>query len=159
MPKKNRKYVFSYNLVVHKKTKCNMITKSALTALTYQINGACIEVHKALGPGLLENAYHKCLKHELSLRNIHFESQFQIPIQYKGIQFQTDLRCDLCIEGCIVLEIKALEKILPIHEAQLLTYMKLLEAPKGILINFNVANLYYSGQKTFVNELFRELLD
>lgn len=143
--------------MVYKKTKFTIKTKSALTLLTYQMNGACIEVHKALGAGLLENVYHKRLKHELSLRNIHFESQFQIPVYYKNQQIQTDLRCDLLIEGSTVLELKAVEKILPIQETQLLAYMKLLEAPKGILINFNVANLYYSGQKTYVNEFFRKL--
>ena len=132
-------------------------TKSYLKDLTYQINGAAIEVHKALGPGLLESVYHKCLKHELKLRNIKFQSEFSIPFEYKDVDVNIDLRCDLFIENILVVELKSVDCILPIHEAQLLTYMKLLDAPKGILINFNVTNLYNEGQKTYVNELFRIL--
>jgi GxxExxY protein len=133
------------------------ITKSYLTDLTYQINGAAIEVHKFLGPGLLESVYHKCLKKELNLRGISFKSELLVPIIFKDLE--TDLRCDLFIENCIVLELKAIETILPIHHAQLMTYMKLLEAPKGIIYNFHSVNLYKDGQKTFVNEYFRILED
>ena len=135
------------------------ITKSYLTDLTYQINGAAIEVHKFLGPGLLESVYHKCLKKELNLRGISFKSELLVPIIFKDLEIETDLRCDLFIENCIVLELKAIEIILPIHHAQLMTYMKLLEAPKGILYNFHSVNLYKDGQKTFVNEYFRILED
>jgi GxxExxY protein len=135
------------------------ITKSYLTDLTYQVNGAAIEVHKFLGPGLLESVYHKCLKKELNLRGISFKSELLVPIIFKDLEIETDLRCDLFIENCIVLELKAIETILPIHHAQLMTYMKLLEAPKGILYNFHSVNLYKDGQKTFVNEYFRILED
>ncbi len=135
------------------------ITKSYLTDLTYQINGAAIEVHKFLGPGLLESVYHKCLKKELNLRGISFKSELLVPIVFKDLEIETDLRCDLFIENCIVIELKAIEIILPIHHAQLMTYMKLLESPKGILYNFHSVNLYKDGQKTFVNEYFRFLED
>jgi GxxExxY protein len=135
------------------------ITKSYLTDLTYQINGAAIEVHKFLGPGLLESVYHKCLKKELNLSGISFKSELLVPIVFKDLEIETDLRCDLFIENCIVLELKAIEIILPIHHAQLMTYMKLLESPKGILYNFHSVNLYRDGQKTFVNEYFRILED
>lgn len=135
------------------------ITKSYLTDLTYQINGAAIEVHKFLGPGLLESVYHKCLKKELNLRGISFKSELLVPIVFKDLEIETDLRCDLFIENCIVLELKAIEIILPIHHAQLMTCMKLLESPKGILYNFHSVNLYRDGQKTFVNEYFRVLED
>lgn len=135
------------------------ITKSYLTDLTYQINGAAIEVHKFLGPGLLESVYHKCLKKELNLRGISFKSELLVPIIFKDLEIETDLRCDLFIENCIVLELKAIEIILPIHHEQLMTYMKLLDAPKGILYNFHSVNLYKDGQKTFVNEYFRMLED
>jgi GxxExxY protein len=135
------------------------ITKSYLTDLTYQVNGAAIEVHKFLGPGLLESVYHKCLKKELNLRGISFKSELLVPIIFKDLEIETDLRCDLFIKNCIVLELKAIETILPIHQAQLMTYMKLLEAPKGILYNFHSVNLYKDGQKTFVNEYFRILED
>ncbi|MBF6641327.1 GxxExxY protein [Flavobacterium sp. J49] len=135
------------------------LTKSYLTDLTYQINGAAIEVHKFLGPGLLESVYHKCLKKELTERGISFQSELLVPIQFKGIELETDLRCDFFVENCIVIELKAIETIAPIHHAQLLTYMKLLEAPKGILFNFHTVNLFKEGQKTFVNEYFKDLED
>ena len=80
-----------------------------------------------------------------------------VPVLYKGEDIQADLRCDLFVENILCVELKAVENILPIHEAQLLTYMKLLKSPKGILYNFNVVNLYEDGQKTFVNEFFRNL--
>lgn len=133
------------------------LTKAFLKDLTYQINGAAIEVHKELGPGLLESVYHKCLKRELSNRKISFESEFSVPINFKGLDIETDLRCDLLIENCIVVELKAIETLAPIHQAQILTYMKLLKAPKGILYNFHCVNLFNEGQKTFVNEYFRNL--
>lgn len=135
------------------------LTKSYLTDLTYQINGAAIEVHKFLGPGLLESIYHKCLKKELSERGISFQSELLVPILFKGLELETDLRCDLFIENCIVVELKAIETIASIHHAQLLTYMKLLEAPKGVLFNFHTVNLFKDGQKTFVNEYFKKLED
>ena len=135
------------------------ITKSELKDLTYQINGAAIEVHKALGAGLFERVYQECLMHELNRRNINFQSEKQIPIQYKDFECQTDLRCDLIIENLVVVELKSVEIIKPIHEAQLLTYMRLLEVPKGILFNFYSKNLYTDGQKTFVNNHYQWLED
>ena len=133
------------------------LTKKYLNNLTYQIIGAAIEVHKALGPGLLESVYHKCLKQELFLRKLAFVSELVVPVSYKGIDIDAELRCDLLIEDAIVIEIKAVDAIAPVFGAQLLTYMKLLQNPKEILINFNCANLFKEGQKTFVNELFRDL--
>ncbi|MDA3818861.1 MAG: GxxExxY protein [Candidatus Delongbacteria bacterium] len=136
-----------------------MVTKSYLKDLIYKVNGAAIEVHKALGPGLLESVYHKCLKHELSLRHINFQSELIIPVNYKGIEIEAELRCDLFVEDILPVELKAIEGILPIHEAQLMTYMKLLEAPEGLLLNFNVTNIFNEGQRTYVNELYRNLSD
>jgi GxxExxY protein len=133
------------------------LTKSYLKDLTYKINNCCIEVHKALGPGLLETVYHKCVVQELINQKMRFASQLKIPINYKGLEVNAELRCDLLIEEAIVVELKAVEQILPIHKMQLYTYMKLLNKPKGILINFNVTNLYHVGQETLVNELFRQL--
>jgi GxxExxY protein len=133
--------------------------QTSLKDLTYQINGAAIEVHKSLGPGLLESVYHQCMKHELQIRGIKFVYEMIISIEYKDIEVETNLRCDLFVEKSIVVELKAVAEILPIHEAQLLTYMKLLNAPKGILFNFNCFNLYSDGQKTFVNEFFRALAE
>ena len=133
------------------------LTKSYLKDLTYQVNGAAIEVHKFLGPGLLENIYHKCLKRELDFRGISYQSELLVPINFKGLEIDTNLRCDLFIENCLVLELKSVDAIAPIHQAQLLTYMKLLKAPKGILFNFNSVNLYKEGQQTLVNDYFSAL--
>lgn len=128
-----------------------------LKDLVYQVNGAAIEVHKALGPGLLESVYHQCMQHELTLRGIRFESERKLPVTYKGLVIDTYLRMDLWVEGSLIIELKAVEKVLPIHEAQLLTYMKLMELPLGLLINFNCTHLYSEGQKTYVNDLYRTL--
>lgn len=135
------------------------LTKKHLDQLTYKVIGAAIEVHKALGPGLLESVYHKCLKKELELKGLGFQSELSVPVDYKGLEIDTELRCDLLIENCLAVELKSVDVMLPIHEAQILTYMRLLEVPKGILINFNSVNIFKEGQKTFVNELFRGLKD
>lgn len=132
-------------------------TKANLNQLTYEIIGAAIEVHAQLGPGLLESIYHECLKIELESRDIFFETEMSVPVYYDGRKLETTLRCDLFVEQSIVIELKAVKQFDPIFEAQLLTYMKLLKAPKGILINFNCMNIFKEGQKTLVNELYRRL--
>jgi GxxExxY protein len=134
-------------------------TKEDLDKLSYEIIGAAIHVHKTLGPGLLESIYHECMEIELRRRGIQFETEFSIPLTFEGESLRTVFRCDLLIEGCIIVELKAVVEILPLMEAQVLTYMKLLKAPKGILINFNCYNIFRDGQKTFVNEHFRILAD
>lgn len=133
------------------------MTKSYLKNLVYQVNGAAIEVHKNIGPRLLESVYHQCFKKELELRKINFLSEFSIPLKYKGLELESKLRCDLFIENILVVELKAVTEMNTIHDAQLLTYMNLLNAPIGLLINFNVKNIYYEGQKTLVNEFFSRL--
>ncbi len=134
-----------------------IITKSYINDLVYKVNGAAIEVHKALGPGLLESVYHQCLKYELKERNIKFQSELIVPVQYKGVNIEANLRCDLFIENILVVELKAVDRMHPIYEAQIMTYMKLLKSPKGLMINFNVKHLYSEGQKTYVNEWYRNL--
>jgi GxxExxY protein len=106
--------------------------------LTGGVIGAAIEVHKALGPGLLESAYKMCLMIELKERNIDYKHEMMLPIKYKGHQVDFGFRVDLLIENEIVVELKSVEQILPVHEAQLLTYMRLLNKHVGLLINFNV---------------------
>jgi GxxExxY protein len=106
------------------------MTKKYLNDLTYTIIGAAIEVHKSLGPGLLESLYHRCLEHEFDLRRINFLTEASVQVSYKDIEIETTLKCDLLVENCIVIELKAVEVIKPIFQSQLLTYMKLLEAPK-----------------------------
>ncbi len=135
------------------------ITKSHLKDLIYKVNGAAIEVHKALGPGLLESVYHKCMKHELSNRGIKYQSEMRVAVNFKGFEIDAELRCDLFVENILPVELKATEGIIPIHEAQIMTYMKLLKVPEGLLLNFNVAHLFSEGQRTYVNELYRDLKD
>ena len=109
-----------------------------LNRVTEQIIGAAIEVHKALGPGLLESAYEECLCHELALRSVAFERQRPLPVEYKGTRLDCGYRLDLLVAGSVVVEIKAVECIEPIHEAQLLTYLRLGGWRVGLLLNFNV---------------------
>jgi len=132
-------------------------TKKYLDELTYEIIGGAIEVHKIMGRGLLESVYHQCLMEELKHRKINFLTEMKIPVDYKGQTLDIDFRCDLYVENCIVVELKAVNEMNTIFEAQLLTYMKLLKCPKGILINFNCSNIFNEGQKTFVNEYFTKL--
>lgn len=109
--------------------------------LTEKILGAAIEVHKALGPGLLESASEECLCHELNLRGLRFQRQIKVPVIYKGISLDCGYQLDIMVEETVILELKSTERITSIHEAQLLTYMKLLSKPVGFIINFNVAVL------------------
>lgn len=114
------------------------ITEAKLNIITEQIIGAAIEVHRALGPGLLESAYEECLSHELALRGIPFERQRPLPVEYKGVKLDCGYRLDLLVNGLVVIEIKAVESLQRIHEAQLLTYLKIGGWKLGLLINFNV---------------------
>jgi GxxExxY protein len=107
-------------------------------SLTERIIGAAIEVHRVLGPGLLESAYQLCLAHELSLANLSFEQQVALPITYKSVPLDCGYRLDLLVEKTVVLEVKAVDSLQPIHQAQLLTYLRLGRWPVGLLINFNV---------------------
>ena len=134
-------------------------TKQLLDDLTYEVIGAAIEVHKALGPGLLESVYHYCMMHELQQRKLAFSSEHRVPIHYKTKTFDTYLRCDLLVEDLLVVELKSVAALLPLFSAQVLTYMQLLGKPKGILINFNVTNIFHDGQRTLVNEQFKQLPD
>jgi len=123
-----------------------------VNGLTEKIIGAAIEVHKLLGPGLLESAYEECLAHELSFANISFERQVPLPVIYKSLKLDCGYRIDFLVEKTVVLELKAVEGIQPIHEAQLLTYLKLGGWPIGLLINFNVPVLR-KGIKRMVHNL------
>lgn len=106
--------------------------------LTDKIIGAAIEVHKVLGPGLLESAYQVCMEHESTLRNIPFEHRVDLPLNYKGIDLDAGYEIDLIYDRRVIVELKAVERVIPVHEAQLLTYMKLTGIRVGLLINFNV---------------------
>jgi GxxExxY protein len=113
--------------------------------LTESVIGAAIEVHRALGPGLLESAYEECLCHEFHLRGIAFERQVPLPVEYKGVKLDCGYRLDLLVEGVLILEIKCSEHVLPVHEAQLLTYLKMTGKRVGLILNFNVPALTRGG--------------
>ena len=138
------------------KLKKNM-TQKYLDELTFNVIGAAIEVHKNMGSGLLESVYQQCMIEELTNRNINFVSEFKVPVVYKGKELDIEFRCDLFVENCLVVELKSVSEIKPIHDAQVLNYMNLLKVPKGIIINFNCFNIFREGQKTFVNEYFKRL--
>lgn len=110
-------------------------------SLTGQIIAAAMEVHRALGPGLLESVYQACLVHELQLRNVDFVQQIELPVSYKDVRLDCGYRIDLVVGNRVVVELKSVQEILPVHEAQLLTYMRLTNIHVGLLINFNVAVL------------------
>ncbi len=123
--------------------------------LTEKIIGCAIEVHRALGPGLLESAYEECFCYELKQQGLSFNRQVPLPVVYKGIKLDCGYRIDVLINDLVIVELKTVEKLLPIHDAQLLTYLKLYKRPLGLLMNFNVPALR-SGIKRLVNQ-FKEL--
>jgi len=118
-----------------------MLTQKFINNIAYKIVGCAIEVHKNLGPGLLESVYEECMIDELHRNNLKVESQSYVPLVYKGKKLNTNLRLDLLIEDLIVVELKAVEQMIPLFSAQLLTYLKLTEKCKGLLINFNCENI------------------
>ena len=132
------------------------MTKKEVTKLSYEITGFVIKVHKKLGSGLLESIYEKCLKFELERNGYDVKQQLVVKINYDDLELESDLRIDLLVNDCIVFELKSVENLLPIHQAQILTYMKILQKPQGLLINFNTTNITKS-MKPFVNEYFARL--
>jgi GxxExxY protein len=121
--------------------------------LTRAIIGAAIEVHRVLGPGLLESAYEECLCHELALRGIRFKRQYPVPLEYKGLKLDKCYQLDLLVENFCVVEIKSVDAIHPIHEAQTLTYMRLGDWRVGLIFNFNVEVLKGGGIRRLANNL------
>ncbi|MEZ6318151.1 MAG: GxxExxY protein [Phycisphaerales bacterium] len=109
--------------------------------LTDAIIGAAIDVHRALGPGLLEAAYEACLAHELTARGVAFRRQVELPVVYRGQRVDAGFRIDLLVADMVIVELKSVERLQPVHEAQLITYLKLAQKPVGLLINFNVPRL------------------
>lgn len=134
------------------------MTKKEVTQLSYEIIGLAIKVHNNLGPGLLESIYEECLKYELLKNGYEVQQQVIVPIIYDNVQMNTRLIVDLLVNETVVIEIKAQEETLPVHEAQLLTYMKVLKKPQGLLINFFTTNITKS-MKPLVNEYFKKLDD
>jgi GxxExxY protein len=120
-----------------------------LNRLSHVVIGCAIEVHRALGPGLLESAYEECLAHELKMASLHFERQKPVALRYKSLNLECGYRLDFLVEDKLVIELKSVEALLPIFEAQILTYMRLADKPLGLLMNFN-AQVLKHGLKRFV---------
>ena len=132
-----------------------MLVKAPFHDLTHDVIAAAIEVHRVLGPGLLESAYSTCLQHEISARRLAFATEQRIPLVYKGNALDCAYRLDLLVESTVVVEVKALAAVLPIHQAQLLTYLKLARLPVGLVINFQVDRLV-KGVKRVINPGWNE---
>ena len=129
--------------------------RQRLNQLSQQVIGLCIEVHRVLGPGLLESAYQAALAYELATAGIPFQKQIDLPLDYKGVKLDCGYRLDFIIAEDLILELKAVQEILPVHKAQLLTYLKLNQKPLGLLINFNVPLLKDGVQRVVIGETFR----
>nr|WP_288834013.1 GxxExxY protein [uncultured Flavobacterium sp.] len=134
------------------------MTKKQITQLSFEITGFAIKVHKKLGPGLLESVYEQCLKYELEKNGYDVKQQLIVKIEYDDLEFESNLKIDLLVNDLIVVELKSVVSILPILEAQFLTYMKILQKPQGLLINFNTTNITKS-LKPLVNKYFAMLDD
>ncbi len=116
-----------------------------------KVIGAAIEVHRELGPGLLESAYEECLAHEMNLRGMIFERQKPLPVIYKGVQVECGFRLDFIVSDLVVVELKAVEELTPVHHAQLMTYLKLTGCKLGLLINFNALRIKYGVKRIALN--------
>jgi GxxExxY protein len=127
-----------------------------LNELSGKVIGMCIEIHRQLGPGLLESAYEECLAYELSMAGIRFERQGPLPVRYKQVQLDCGYRLDFVVEDELILELKAVTEMQPIHDAQLLTYLKLDQKSLGLLINFNVPTLKQGVKRVVCGDLFKE---
>ena len=127
-----------------------------LNDLSGKVIGACIEIHRELGPGLLESAYEECLAYELLKTGLHFERQRPLPVRYKEVLLDCGYRLDFVVEGILIVELKAVTELHPIHEAQLLTYLKLEKKSLGLLINFNVPVLKQGVKRVACGDLFKE---
>ena len=133
------------------------MTQKVLNDLAYKIVSCAIEVHKQLGPGLLESIYEECFIEELRINDLQVAYQEKIPLVYKGKLLKNELRLDVVVNDCIIVELKATEEIIPLFKAQLLSYLKLTGIPKGLLINFNCLNITSQGLVSLVTEKFANL--
>ncbi len=133
------------------------MTRTEIDNLSKIIIGCAIDVHKELGPGLLEKAYERALIMLLKEKGLNVESQVYVPVTFRGVEISDALKLDIIVNDLIIVEVKAVASLASVHEAQLLTYLKLMKKPKGVLINFYCNNIFYEGQKTLVNEHYFNL--
>jgi GxxExxY protein len=131
-----------------------MITQKLINEISYRIIGCAIEVHRHVGPGLLESIYHSCMMDELVRNDLSIQSHVVVPVFYKGKELSEQLRLDLLVEDLVIVELKAVETLHPVFSAQLLSYLKLADKPEGLLINFHTVNIS-KGTISLVTELFR----
>jgi len=131
-----------------------MLIETEFNPITHQILSAAIEVHRTLGPGLLESTYAPCLLYELHARNLRYVAQRAIPLVYKGIDLGDNYRVDLIVEDVVIVEVKSVAAVLPVHRAQTLTYMRLTNAPAGLVINFNVPKLMDGVSRLLLKDRF-----
>lgn len=118
-----------------------MITQKYINQISYQVIGCAMEVHKQLGPGLLESVYEECMIEELTFKGLAVQAQQKVPLFYRGKALKTELRLDIIVNDLVILELKAVETMIPLYKAQLLSYLKLSNKPKGLLINFHTENI------------------
>jgi GxxExxY protein len=137
-------------------SQSSQATKDRLNALSHRVIGVCMEVHREIGPGLLESAYEEALAYEFTQANLSFERQREMPLLYKGAKLDCGYRLDFVIEGELILEIKAVQEVLPVHHAQLLTYLKLERRSLGLLVNFNVPALKQGIRRVVSGDLFTD---
>lgn len=136
-------------------TDLTVSRRDKLNALSYRVLGLAVEVHRELGPGLLESVYEEAFAYELSQAGIPFSRQIEVPLLYKGIRLSCGYRIDLLIEETLIIELKSVNELLPLFHAQLLTYLRLARLPLGLLINFNVPKLKGGIQRVVQGDLFR----
>jgi GxxExxY protein len=134
-----------------------IITQKYVDFLTREIIGCAIEIHKELGPGLLESAYEKCMIYLLKKKGFKVESQIEVPVKFHDLVIDRGYRLDLLVEDLIIVELKTVEEVNPVHKSQILTHLNFMTKPKGILINFRSSNIFYEGQQTFVTKEYSKL--
>ena len=133
------------------------ITQKYIDKLVHDIIGCAIEIHKELGPGLLESAYEKCMIFLLEKKGYKVQSQLEVPIKFQELFVDKGFRLDLLVEDLVIVELKATKELTEVNRQQILSHLKLLKKPKGILINFNCSNIFYEGQQTFVTREYSNL--
>jgi GxxExxY protein len=133
------------------------ITQESVDKIVHDIIGCAIEIHKELGPGLLESAYEKCMIFLLEKKGFKVQSQIEVPITFRELFIDRGFRLDLLVEDLVIVELKAEKEITTVNRQQILTHLKLLRKPKGLLINFNCSNIFYEGQQTFVTVEYGKL--
>lgn len=138
----------------HRGTEAQRGTKEYLNELSGRVIGLCMDIHKQVGPGLLESAYEECLAYELSINGIPFERQVAMPVAYKQVKLDCGYRVDLVIDDCLIVELKSVAELTSVFEAQLLTYLKLSNKPIGLLVNFNVPVLKQGIRRIVLGDLF-----